>query len=391
MSCLLFIIYLNVLAVMLKALENDSFLVDVHALMLMDDTVLLASSRDKIIEKFTVLMRFCEKYGMVVNELKTQMMVIHGTRVDRLDFEVGGVVVKHTTFYIYLGSPFTENGKVSDVIRIHVKTRAKDLNKLKIFCKKNETMPFLFKKQVLEAAIVSGLLYGCETWLSTNPKEVEKMYIGAVKSVLGVRETTRGDTVLIEAGMPSLKQLIVKRTSSFLKKELFATRTVDTPLIKIYKMCEAKRTGGFRFLSNMLNPTAQNNMSVVEKFKTLTTSKTTTYKELNPDLSLHKVYTTKDYINERERLSFTRFRVSSHHLKVETGRWARIEAANRTCDCGGGVQDESHVLFRCSKTDDIRRMFGVDVKEFRDIGELMNSMDVQKLVSFVYNCMRIYE
>ena len=111
---------------------------------------------------------------MVVNELKTQMMVINGTRVDRLDFEVGGVVVKHTTFYIYLGSPFTENGKVSDVIRIHVKTRAKDLNKLKIFCKKNETMPFLFKKQVLEAAIVSGLLYGCETWLSTNPKEVEK-------------------------------------------------------------------------------------------------------------------------------------------------------------------------------------------------------------------------
>ena len=33
MSCLLFIIYLNVLALMLRALENDSFLVDIHALM----------------------------------------------------------------------------------------------------------------------------------------------------------------------------------------------------------------------------------------------------------------------------------------------------------------------------------------------------------------------
>ena len=119
-----------------------------------------------------------------------------------------------------MGSPFTENGKISDVIKLHAKSRSKDLNKFKIFCKKNETMPFQFKKKVLDAAITSSLLYGCETWLSFNLKDVEKMYIGAVKSVLGVRETSRSDTVLIEAGMLSLKELIIKRTSTFIKKEL---------------------------------------------------------------------------------------------------------------------------------------------------------------------------
>ena len=61
------------------------------------------------------------------------------------------------------------------------------LNKFKIFCKKNETMPFQFKKKVLDAAITSSLLYGCETWLSFNLKDVEKMYIGAVKSVWSER------------------------------------------------------------------------------------------------------------------------------------------------------------------------------------------------------------
>ena len=141
MSCILFIIYLNVLAGMLKLLGNDSFLLDVHALMLMDDTVLLASTREKIIEKFTILMRFCEKYGMVVNELKTQMMVINGVAADRCDFTVSGVVVKNTSSYIYLGSPFTENGKMNDVIKLHVKSRMKDLNKFKVFCRKNE-MPY---------------------------------------------------------------------------------------------------------------------------------------------------------------------------------------------------------------------------------------------------------
>ena len=49
---------------------------------------------------------------------------------------MGGVVVKHTTSYIYLGSPFTENGKMNNVIKLHVKSRMKDLNKFKILCKK---------------------------------------------------------------------------------------------------------------------------------------------------------------------------------------------------------------------------------------------------------------
>ena len=71
---------------------------------------------------------------------------------------MSGVVVKNTSSYIYLGSPFTENGKMNDVIKLHVKSRMKDLNKFKIFCKKNETMPYQFKYKVLMAAIISSFL-----------------------------------------------------------------------------------------------------------------------------------------------------------------------------------------------------------------------------------------
>ena len=394
MSCILFIIYLNVLAIMIRALGNDSFLQDLHALMLMDDTVLLASSREKMIEKFTVLMNFCKKYGMDINESKTQMMVINGEREDRREFTVYNITVKHTTSYVYLGSPFTENGKLKDVIKLHVKSRAKDLNKFRIFCKKNETMPFVFKRKVLEAVIMSSLLYGCETWLATDVKEVEKIYISAVKAVLGVRETTRNDTSLIEAGMPSLQQLIKTRTCTFMKKELNSDRTSDTPLIKIYKMCEAKRTKGFLFLTNIINQSTQHDVSIVDKLRTLDTSKVRTYKEINPELSVHPVYTSKEYINERERLSFTKFRLSSHHLKIETGRWARIEVENRVCDCGNGIQNEHHALFVCSRTESERRRFNVSGGTGDEgtvvagtVGELMKVMDVHELVSFVHYCL----
>ena len=204
MSCLLFVIYLNVLALMLKALGNDSFLLDVHALMLMDDTILLASTRKKMIDEFAILMEFCAKYGMKVNEVKTNFMVINGSGTDRQEFTVSGVTVRHTDSYIYLGSPITEDANINSVIRRHVKSRSADLNKYKIFCRKNETMPFIFKKQVLEAMIISSLLYGCESWLTDKVKDVEKIYLSAIQALLGVRETTRSDTILMESGLSTV-------------------------------------------------------------------------------------------------------------------------------------------------------------------------------------------
>ena len=251
-------------------------------------------------------------------------------------------------------------------------------------------MPYVFKKKVLEAAIISSLLHGCETWLGAEFKELEKMYVSAVKAVLGVRETTRNDTSLIEAGMPSVQQLIKKRTCDFMGKELNSGRTRDTPLIKIYKLCESKRTKGFIFLSNCMNPAMQRGVSVVEKFRNQDTSKARTYKEINPELTVHKVYTSKEYINERERLSFTRFRLSSHHLRIETGRWARLDVEDRVCVCGNGIQDEQHALFSCAKTESERRRFGVD-DGASNVGELMELMDVHELVSFVHNCMKHFK
>ena len=125
-------------------------------------------------------------------------------------------------------------------------------------------------------------------------------------------------------------------------------------------------------MEKILNPAAGNQQgSLVENFRNVTSSKATMYKRLNPDLALHEAYTTSEYVNERERLAFTRFRLSSHHLKIETGRWARIDADGRLCNCGHGVQDESHVLFVCPKTANIRERFGVNDEVFSDVGELM--------------------
>ena len=217
---------------------------------------------------------------------------------------------------------------------------------------------------------------------------MEQMYIGALKSLLGVRETTRTDVVLLETGMPTLQELIKKISTAFVKKNINASID-ETPLAKVYKMCEAKSTGGYRFIKRMLdNPVDEVLAQVKRKMKNETGSKAMKYKEINPDLHVHKVYTSDIYIDERKRVDFTRFRTSSHRLKVETGRWARIELVDRVCDCGRGVQDESHAVFDCERTETIRDKYGINKGLHPTLSELMENHDLVQLVDFVHECMR---
>ena len=128
-----------------------------------------------------------------------------------------------------------------------------------------------------------------------------------------------------------------------------------------------------------------------ERFMTERGTKAETYRLLNPELKVHPVYTTKEYVDERARISFTQLRLSSHSLKVETGRWSRIAREERLCQCGGSIEDEEHVLLRCPKTNDAREKFHVNPEEFADIGSLMNNLDVNVLIPFVDCCMRAFK
>ena len=325
---------------------------------------------------------------MEVNEIKTKLMVVNGNQKDREEFVSMGLTVKHAESYIYLGSPFTEDGKIQNVIAMHLKTRTADLNKFKIFCKVNVTMPYQYKKKVLQAAIISSLVYSCESWFTDSLKQMEQMYISALKSLLGVRETTRTDVVLLETGMPTLQELIKMRSTAFIKKNVNASID-DTPLARVYKMCAEKGTNGYRYIkSNLDNPVEEVLVSVKQNILDSTTSKALTYKVMNPNLSVHGVYNSKVYIDERKRIVFTKFRTSSHSLKIETGRWARISAENRLCDCDQGVQDEYHVVFKCERSAAIREKYAENEARYTSLSDLMENHDAVQLVDFIDECMK---
>ena len=64
---------------MVKAgFEEDGYLGSLHMLMLMDDTVLFATSKEGLIKKIQQCQDYCEQYGMSVN--KSEEDSIHGDK-----------------------------------------------------------------------------------------------------------------------------------------------------------------------------------------------------------------------------------------------------------------------------------------------------------------------
>ena len=176
-SCFLFILYVNDLIKLIKeTCEPDGFLSWLHILILMDDTVLLATSRVNITKKVDLLVRFCKKYGMVINENKTKLMVINGSFVDKQPILVDRIAIKHTDTYMYLGSPFTSDGSLSSIVKVHIQEKMAHFHKFIAFLDKNFELPFIIKKRIFDACLLSTILYGCESWLNGDVKPVSKLY-----------------------------------------------------------------------------------------------------------------------------------------------------------------------------------------------------------------------
>ena len=116
---------------------------------------------------------------------------------------------------MYLGSIFTSDGSISSAIASHARCKTVHVLKFVSFLQKNRDVPFYVKKRVFEAAVMSTMLYGCESWLEGNVKPIEKLYNWCVKQLLGVRLSTCSDVCYVELGLPPIKYLIKAKQYKF--------------------------------------------------------------------------------------------------------------------------------------------------------------------------------
>ena len=395
-SCFLFILFVDILIRLIKeGCARDGFLGWLHIMMLMDDTVLLATTRERLEYKMAILDRYCEEYGTIVNFDKTKFMVINGSAEDKLPIPFRGDYVLHCWRYLYLGAVFTSDGNLSSSLVEHVKDKRKHLHKFIMFLRSNPDMPFIAKRKVLVAAFNSAILFGCESWIGASSQAVNVLYMSAIKSLLGVRTSTPNDLCLAEVGLPPLDSFVKDRQSKFIRKALAERHDIQNEDPLMFSMSLARRLSRISGIINGLLSAENHAVLGIQQLhaKILANqgSRYTTYAEINPSLSVHDVYSRRrDTVPEYKRIFFTRMRLSSHRLRVETGRWARGGAQtlreNRLCTCGA-VQDERHVLTACPRTEHIRRTYG-NVFLYPNILASAKRIDD---FSFIYEILKVYD
>ena len=85
-------------------------------------------------------------------------------------------------------------------------------------------------------------------------------------------------------------------------------------------------------------------------------------------------------------MCFTRLRLSSHKLRIETGRWQRLPVEERLCTCGA-VQDEIHVLQSCPLTKYLR-----DKQNFCiNADDLLTNIDSLEKFKYMYSVLNFFE
>lgn len=351
---------------------HDGFLAWLHILVLMDDTVLLSTTRNNMINKVTLLQKYCLDYGMKVNQSKTKFFAISGSETDREPLMVDGLEVKHCNSYVYLGSPFTSDGCTSSAVKAHANVKMSHVLKFVSFISKNNDVPFVVKRRVFEAALMSSLVYGCESWLGADLKPIDKLFNWCVKQLLGVRRTTCNDVCYVESGYPPLKDLIKYNQHKFFHK-MWAERSEyqDDPLAFVIRTVINTNMITSRlvrdFITNDVEDLSVAIQRVTANISESESSRRKTYKDINPSFTVHYVYTERHTINENHRISFTRFRVSGHSLACETGRWnrrgrGRLPLEERLCRCGQ-IQTERHVIHECPLSQHIRQNYQFQTME----------------------------
>ena len=333
---------------------------------------------------------------MIINENKTKLMVINGTILDRQPISCNNLSIKHCDKYIYLGSPFTADGSLATAIKAHAQEKMAHFNKFVSFLHKNNHLPFAIKKRVFDACLISAILYGCESWLNGDLKPVAKLYNWSLKYLLGVRMNSCNDICYVESGYNSLTSIVkLKQRNYFVKIANERYGLQDDPLGFALRLVLNNTYKTSNYLNNLINDNVndhfQDNESLKTSIRQSDSSRRRVYcNSINNDLSTHSIYSTKHNIFEPYRIAFTRFRISSHNLAVETGRWnrrgrGRLPMEERLCSCGQ-IQSEEHVISSCPLSQSLR-----DNYNFSNINDLFTgNFPNETLCKIIFEVLELY-
>jgi hypothetical protein len=145
-SCSLFTFYVDIINnSLVQKCRPDGFLKDLHSMMLMDDTAILATSREALIDKMTIVLQCSNEIKMKLHPTKCKYISVGTSAIDREVINLGNIAITHCDAYPYLGVNISNNS-IQRQMEADLVNSKKHFHKYTAFLYKNNDAPFHVKK-----------------------------------------------------------------------------------------------------------------------------------------------------------------------------------------------------------------------------------------------------
>ena len=299
-----------------------------------------------------------------------------------LQFYYGDTVLEITNRYTYLGIVFTTGGSFSEAQSTLSGQAQKAIFVLNKYINKFVSVSLSHVLDLFDKLISPILCYASEVWGFAKANNIERTHLQFCKRLLSVKQCTQNDFVYGELGRCSLQN---RRYFSIIKYWLKIIHCQNTKYVKIvYDMLvndfntRPNKVSWVKSLPDLMGELGfleawiQQNVGDERIFLSLVKQrlKDTFIQNWNArlnDSSRARFYRNlnnfeyKTYLDnvttEKICYAFTRLRLSSHRLEVETGRWHKpnaIPLENRVCSTCRELEDEYHFMLECSRYHDLR-------------------------------------
>ena len=293
------------------------------------------------------------------------------------DFTYNNQKIDNVESFKYLGHTICKGKNIHKKMPEYIATQARKA----LFALQGHMKPSLghisppLAMKMFDSYVLPILEYNCTFWSSTvQIAEIEKIQIGYLKHILGVRRQTPTFGVYSDTGRFPLRiRQLLTTVNYWARIKNLPSNDILNKCLKIQQsLHNAGQNNWYSKLGKIMIEAGITNWSTVDTNLVIKEVRTKLYlneqsKILNgikdsdtfPKLRTYKLFKTnyclEPYLNlnlsKKTYSNIARFRLSSHNLKIETGRHSRPKTPieERICDkCGSNnVEDEMHCLLVC--------------------------------------------
>jgi hypothetical protein len=420
LSPLLFILFVNDISscINFSQLSNDDInLLSMYMLLFADDIALFTTNPDSLQLQLNQVYEYSRKWGLKINVDKTKICIFE-KRKSRHNYTwfVDNEPIEIVDSFCYLGIQFFYTGSMVNAVKTLSDQALKAYNNLlSVFSRIK--LDIKTKLSLFDSLVVPILLYGSEVWGIYNCKEIDKLHLRFCKIVLGVRPQTSNAAVLGELGRFPLSVICKERAlkywlnimkypgslvhTIFLEQcALLPNNTMSTWSSSVKKQLDSL---GYSYLWNSLNLDMNYLPMLKQRLRDqyvqtwndtiMNQSKLYYYRKFKCEFKYEKYL---DIVtNEHQRKELSRFRLCSHLLEIESGRFAGIDRNLRTCKlCSLNVESEYHFLLCCPLYRNLRRKYNVNysfpcINKFTRLLSSNNNRTIRNIAKFVFYAMHL--